>query len=332
MGLIAAKILQPISPGSIGTSVANVVNSDDIIEGKVNRFWHGADGNFIDRTLADQLYVHNCLSAYQGDGSGLNVYQGIFSNSINILQTGSQTGSGLYNYQGDLYWNGSKLVHNSFSNIKNELGTVEISATCADDGLSFVGTGGLTVSFDKDKKSVIYGIGSITSGSVYYYEFSLPEDTYNCQKYFYYGAKQSTVTSNIRSGSTSGYGLNDLASPAVMPSTGTISRAVLKLEGAGVLGSTVSYPVYFVCNIIKQSYDGQNMSTYSVPFAIESQYQIGTYAIIKSDVSAENVNLSIPVTKGDMISVQFNPDQTTYGSSSTVSMFRGAFVLVSLST
>ena len=332
MGLTAAKILQPTTAGSIGASIASVINSDDIIEGKVNRFWHGSTGEFIDRILADQLYIHNCLSAYQGDGSGLYVYQGIFSNSINILQTGSQSYTGLYNYQGNLYWNGTPLVQNSFTNIKNGSGTVEISATSPNDGMGFAGTDGLTVSFDPDSKTVIYGIGSITAGSVYYYEFSLPEDTYSCQKYFYYGAKQSTVTSNIRSGSTSGYGLNDLASPAVMPSAGTISRAVLKLEGAGVLGSIVSYPVYFVCNIIKQSYDGQNMSTYSVPFVIENQYQIGTYAIIRSDASAENTSLSIPITKGDMISVQFNPDQTAYGSSSTVSMFKGAFVLMSLST
>lgn len=332
MGLTAAKILQPTTAGSIGASIASVINSDDIIEGKVNRFWHGSTGEFIDRILADQLYIHNCLSAYQGDGSGLYVYQGIFSNSINILQTGSQSYTGLYNYQGNLYWNGTPLVQNSFTNIKNESGTVEISATSPNDGVGFAGTGGLTVSFDPDSKTVIYGIGSITAGSVYYYEFSLTENVYNYQRYFYYGAKQSTVGANIRSGSASGYGSSDEVAPAVMPATGTISSALLKLAAAGVNSETVSYPVYFTCNVIKQSYDGQNVSTYQIPFSIGSQYQVGGYVASRSDISVETGGLSIPVTKGDMISLQFTPDPAAHGLSSTISMLKEAFVSVSLST
>lgn len=331
-GLTPAKILQSTGSGYIGTSVANVINSDDIVEGKVNRFWHGQEGEFIDRTLADQLYVHNCLSAYQGDGSGLYVYQGIFSNSINILQTDSQSDTGLYNYQGNLYWNGTPLVQNSFTNIKNELGTVEITASSPTDGLGFAGTGGLTVSFDPSSKTVTYGIGSITAGSTYHYGFSLPENVYNCQKYFYYGAKQIPAGVQIRSGSASGYGEYSSSSPAIMPATGTISEALLKLGNAAVNDSSVTYPVHLVCNLIKQSYDGQNNSTYQIVFEIGSQYQIGSFAIIKSDILVETTGLSIPIAKGDMVSLEFIPDGSTYGASSTISLLGEAFVSVSLST
>lgn len=52
MGLTAAKILQPTTAGSIGASIASVINSDDIIEGKVNRFWHGEGGGTSDTVPA----------------------------------------------------------------------------------------------------------------------------------------------------------------------------------------------------------------------------------------------------------------------------------------
>lgn len=287
--------------------------------------------NILDLPDLSSLYILNQSAIIQD--ATFNIISGSISESLTILNsTPSNITNKLYNTNGDLYWNGSKVTPNSFGIIADSLGSPQISANAPNSTLRFGADGGLLVTFDNINNKVTYSLGSsidVTTTNYYYYEYSIPEFVFNSPQFFYSWSKGSTAMNPIRSNSYAGIQNENTVTPIVSPISGTIKKAVMQIKGAGVQNGSVTYPVYLKCKMYKVGYTSIG-SAYNVYFPISSAYQVATYAPGDTNAFVELNNLNITVTKGDMISLQFDPSTGDFGSDSTVGHLRNAFVTLVL--
>ena len=278
------------------------------------------------------LYVENQNISLQTANFWINY--GKFSDSIELSSNiPSSTTNRLYNNSGTLYWNGNPIGSNTFLNIANGIGTTEFSSSSSTDTLRFDAGTGLLVTFDPSTKKVTYSVGSditVTTTNYYYYEFTLPETIFNTNQYFYSWSKSSTANNLLRSNSSAGIENDNTVVPIISPMTGIIVRAILQLKGAGVQNGSVTYPVYYKCQIYKVGYTSLG-SQYNCYFPISSSYAIATYAPGETNAFIELTGLNISVNKGDMLSLMFDPTTSDFGAASTVGHMKNAYVTLVLS-
>jgi hypothetical protein len=151
--------------------------------------------------------------------------------------------------------------------------------------------------------------------------------TFNCNKFFYSWNKGSYGNELIPSNSNAG--LNDEIVPIICPLDGVITKAILKIKGAGVQNNIVSYPAYVKLNvyIVGSSSEGTSNSIY---FPILSTSEVLPYSFGNTNSTIEVNDLKIPLNKGDLISLEFDITGYTYSSSSAIAYINNTFVSLEL--
>lgn len=195
----------------------------------------------------------------------------------------------------------------------------------------------LTVAYSNYKANLPYyynGIdwipfkaGGSNNSSSFFFDFSLPEMTFNSNKFFYSWNKGSYGNELIPSNSISG--LNDEIIPIICPLDGTITKAILKIKGAGVQNNTVSYPAYIKINVYKVSASSEGTSN-SIYFPIPSTSEVLPYAFGNTNSTIEVDDLKISLSKGDLISLEFDITGNTYSSASAIAYINNVFVSLEL--
>jgi len=169
--------------------------------------------------------------------------------------------------------------------------------------------------------SIETGAITVLTKEIYYLEYSLPEIITNSVDYLHSFTKASPNMRNIKSGSATGLLNVNSAYPIISPINGTIKRAILKIEGAGVQNNSVSYPCYASFDVVTVGHTTGGTSN-TISFSISNAYPVDTFSPGNTEAFLELTGLSISALKGVSIAIKTNISTSPYGSASTIAHFK----------
>lgn len=153
-------------------------------------------------------------------------------------------------------------------------------------------------------------------------EFTLAEDVYNTPVYFTAwrdaagdspGSKRSSISTGLAEPIT--------CSPYQVPFDATVVGATLTLKGAGVQDPSVTYPVTYQTDLFSVGFTSESKIA-DIDFSISASFTVGSFEVGNTHFQGEAPEMSLNVTKGQMLGLKFTPGE----GPDLVGLTRNAFV------